>query len=170
MLECSSCRKPKAPFECQLCEAALCKNCVQQVSSETFQFLAEIPEALSHSSYCGPCYDETVAPKLEEYQEVLERAKEVFIFFKTQRKEIPLIKRSKEIKRVLSCTDRDETILRLAFFSAEAGYNALVECEVNAEKVRNGAYQKSNWSGSGVPAMVDAEKIERQDMQNQIYR
>jgi hypothetical protein len=129
-----------------------------------------VPEALSHLCYCGACYDSEVLPIEREYQETIERANEVFVFFKTQRKEIPLIRRSKLQYRIDSCKDRDETIFRLAFFAARDGFNAIIETDVSSKKVRNAGYQTSVWSGSAIPASVDSEKMDLQDRVNQIYR
>ena len=92
------------------------------------------------------------------------------MFFKTQRKEVPLIRRAKEAFRIEECLDRDETILRLAFLAAREGYNAVIEVEVLAEKIRMGSYQTSKWSGTGVAAQIDGAKVDQQDLQNQMYR
>ncbi len=129
-----------------------------------------VPEVLNHRAYCGACYDTQVLPLEEEYRDTLEQAKDVFVFFKTQRKEIPLTKRSKLHYRIEACKDRDETIFRLAFFAARDGFNAIIETDVSSKKVRNEGYQTSVWSGSAVPASVDAEKMDAQDRVNQIYR
>jgi hypothetical protein len=129
-----------------------------------------VPEVLGHPVYCGACHDSEVLPLEEEYRETLERAKDVFVFFKTQRKEIPLTKRSKLQYRIEACKDRDETIFRLAFFAARDGFNAIIETEVSSRKVRNEGYQTSIWSGTAVPASVDAGKMDAQDRVNQIYR
>ena len=168
--ECITCRKPKATHTCDVCDEAICKKCLNILDLATFTFLKVLPPELKHTNYCGGCYDTLVAPALDSYNEIMERAEGAFVFFKTQRKEIPLIKKSKEVYRVLDCPDRDETILRLAFFATQAGFNAVIEVEASAEKVRNGAYQTSKWSGSGVGATVDSDKIDRQDLLNQIYR
>jgi hypothetical protein len=168
--ECISCRKLKAQLECEACEEAVCKNCSQILAKETFAFLEEVPEALSKALYCNSCFDHVVAPELEQYQETLDRAKQVFVFFTTQRKEIPLIKRSKIVVSVKDLPDRDEAILRLGFQAAKQDYNAITEVTVLATKIRNGGYQTSSWSGSGIPANVDAEKMDRQDRLNEIYR
>ena len=168
---CVSCRKPKANLQCEICEDAICKKCVQRLEPDTFSFLEQVPLALTHSLYCGACYDEHVAAEFDAYQETMEAAKKVFVFFKTQRKDIPLIKRSKETFQVVNCADRDETILRLAFFSVRSGYNGLLEVEVNSSKVHpGGSYQTSRWSGVGTAAMIDASKIERLDLLDQMYR
>jgi hypothetical protein len=92
----------------------------------------------------------------------MERAREVYVFFKTQKRAPLMLKKAKETVRVESCEDRDETILRLAFFAAEQGHNAVVGAEVTAEKIRNAGYQKSKWSGEGLPATIDREKFERE--------
>ena len=130
----------------------------------------EIPEALAHTFYCGRCHDDVLQPAFDEYNEVMERAKTCFVFFKTQRKEVPLIKKEREMLRVAECIDRDETILRLAFFAAQKDYNAVIDCLVESEKIRDGAYQTSKWYGTGTPALVDGAKIDAQDIRNAMYR
>ncbi|MBS1958253.1 MAG: hypothetical protein JST80_02155 [Bdellovibrionales bacterium] len=167
--ECINCRKPKVTRTCEACDEPVCKNCLQVLDVATFAFLKNIPDELKFTNYCSGCYDVTVAPKLDEYGEILDRAKQAFVFFKTQRKEIPLIRKSREIYRVPECHDRDETILRLAFLAAQDGYNAVIDTEALSVKVRHHAYQTSKWSGSGVGAMVDGSKIERQDLLEQVY-
>lgn len=158
---CISCRRPKATLHCEICQEPLCKSCDQFLKAGTFSFLKTTPENLTRTHYCPSCYSAEIEPALEEYNEVLERAKSVYIFFKTQKKAPPVLKKSKEAVRVDACDDRDETILRLAFFAAQEGYNAVVETEVLSEKVRNGAYQTTRWKGVGIPALVDAERVER---------
>jgi len=169
-IECISCGKPKAVLNCDVCEDALCKKCDQILPADAFSFLDVIPENLKHLHYCGSCYDSIVAPQMESYQETMERAKNAFVFFTTQKKETPLIKKSREVLKVTNCPDRDETILRLAFLAAQNDYNAITEVEVESAKVRNGAYQTSVWSGRGVAAEIDGKKVELQDKQNAVYR
>lgn len=166
---CLICKKPKATTTCEICEEPLCKSCVQFLEPDTFTFLSELPDELSHDRYCEHCYASTVIPALDSYEEVMERAKQVFVYFTTQRAGIPLTGRSKAKVKVESCPDRDETILRLAFFAAEQKFNALIEVEVIAEKVRNAGYQKSKWRGVGEPANVDAAKVTRNDRQERLY-
>lgn len=169
---CVSCRSSKAPCLCQNCNAFLCKKCVQTLDSDAFSFLKELPVELSYRSYCGQCFDEFVQPKLNEVEEALDRAKQVLVYFTTQRKSIPLIKRSKEALRVDDCADRDETILRLGFFAAQQKFNAIVDVDVVAEKFREGkgSYQTVRWRGVGYGAQVDARRQDQQDQQDQVYR
>jgi hypothetical protein len=168
--ECISCRKPKANFECEICEESVCKNCSHVLDKGTFSFMDEVPELLTRTLYCNTCYDHHVAPELDVYQEIMERAKKVFVFFTTQRKEIPLIRRSKTTVSVEDREDRDDTILRLGFLAAKENYNAITEVTVVSQKIRHGGYQTSVWKGSGIPAQIDEEKMDRQDRLNQIYR
>jgi hypothetical protein len=111
-----------------------------------------------------------VAPELSLYEETLEQAKRVFVFFKTQRKSIPLIKKEKNPEWIEESPDRDETILKLAYISASRGFNAIMDVETTSKKVRNEAYQTSVWSGSGIPAQVDAARVHDQDLAEEIYR
>src|SRR5690349_13250801 len=115
---CSSCRRSKTVSPCEVCHQSVCQDCRQFLDASTFSFLEKIPEDLSHSHYCQACYDLKVEPALTQYQEVMDRAKKVFVFFKTQRRPAPVSRRSKEKIQVNACDDRDETILRLAFFAA----------------------------------------------------
>lgn len=158
---CVACRRPKASLNCGSCQESVCKNCAQFLDESTFSFLKEIPKELSHTYYCPMCHDSTVAPALDAYREVMDRAQQAYVFFITQRKPIPLLKKSKEKVSVKACEDRDETILRLAFFAAQEGYNAVTQVVVESEKIRNAGYEKSVWRGEGIPALVDAEKLER---------
>src|SRR4051812_32919678 len=117
MSECVSCRRPGAQFECGVCSGAICKKCDQFLEAGTFSFLPKIPEALAHTHYCTRCHDEHVAPALESYNETMELARGVFVFFSTQKRPPhTLSKQGRQEKiRVDACEDRDETILRLAF-------------------------------------------------------
>jgi len=160
---CISCRKPasKGSKSCGLCEEPVCKDCVQFLEASTFSFLSELPPELSHTYYCSNCYGTTVEPALTTYEETMVQARDVFIFFTTQKRAPTVIKKAIAPVRVDSCDDRDETILRMAFLAAQQGHNALLNTEVEVKKVRNAGYQKSDWRGVGTPATVDASKVER---------
>jgi hypothetical protein len=159
---CVSCRRTHPNRKCGLCEAAVCKSCVQELSPESFKLLPTIPDELSHIYYCQGCYDQQIAPKLDAYTENLENAKQVFVFFTTQRAHIPLQSKSKETFRVTNIPDRDEAILRLAFLAAQQKCNAIVDVEAIGEKVRDGAYQTMKWRAHGHPALIDASKMDRE--------
>lgn len=158
---CAACRRPKANIQCEACEDWNCKSCAELLDQDAFSFLTKVPPELKHTRYCQHCWQMHVEPARDDYQQKMEEAKGVFIFFTTQKRLIPVLSKEKEQIRVDNCTDRDETILRLAFQAVEAGCNAVVEAEVVSAKVRNAGWQKTAWRGSGFAAKVDGEKIER---------
>ena len=88
---CVTCGKSKATLVCGACSASVCKYCAQILEDGAFSYLAKIPAALSHQVYCGTCYDKDVAAELQNYNETMERAKEIQVFFKAQSKETRLI-------------------------------------------------------------------------------
>ena len=128
----------------------------------TFSFLEAVPEELQHHHYCQTCHAQTVEPELEKYQAMLALAREVFFFFSTRKKTFLIDKKAREEIFVKDCVDRNETILRLGFKAAQLGFNAVVDAEVEWDKVRDHAFQKTLWKGRGTPAQVDAEKLHSQ--------
>ena len=167
---CCACRLPRAQHECEVCYEPICRTCLQRVDEATFMFQPKLPEILTHNVYCQLCYDEHVAPRLETYNEVLTRAKEVFFITLSFRGFLPTLKKAKTEISVKDCTDRDETIMRLAFLAAEAGYNSIIYGEVTSQKVRDNAYQTSRWSGHGLPAIVDEAKLRMDEMREEVWR
>lgn len=147
-----SCEKAKAPFTCGICKESLCKQCVQFVEDGSFSFLREIPEKLTHTTYCSACYESEIAPAIHDYEEIMNRAKEVSVFLKNQGKESRLMKRIELPLTVTGCPDREEALLRLAFQAAQADFNFLVDVDLTSEKIRNGGYQTSTWRAVGIPA------------------
>lgn len=159
--ECASCRKPKANLVCGVCQEPVCKDCEQYLEPETFSFKKKVPAELSHLHYCGRCFDEHIVPAQEALEATMALAREVYIFFDTQKRKPRLLSKAKLPVTVKDVPDRDEAILRLAFLAAEDGFNAILDVNVKSEKVRNEGWQKMRWSGSGLPVGVDAIKIER---------
>lgn len=169
--ECLSCRKRPGVYTCVECENSVCKSCSESITDSNFIILEKIPSAIYGGHFCGQCFDREMAPKIQAYREAFAKAEEVFIFFKTQRNHIPLIKKSKILLNVPDGRDRDETILHLAYYAAKDDYNAVVDCDVIGKKIKSGGSNKTAiWTGSGYGAIVDAGKIERQDARERIYR
>lgn len=156
---CLSCSKKKALLECGVCHETVCKYCAQIVEDEQFSFLPEIPEKLSYTTYCIPCFDINVAADLEEYNRIMEAAKEIHVFDIGQGKETRLIKRIEDPVSVVDCPDRQEAILRLAFFAAQKNFNSLLDMNLTSRKVREGSRQRAIWSGTAIPAQVDSQKL-----------
>lgn len=152
---CSICQKPKAQFVCGLCQKAICKKCTEFVQASDFSFLNNVPKDLSYDAYCPHCFDEKVRPAKESYEDMISRAGEVFIFYKTQSKETRTIKRKEEPVRVVNCHDKDETLLRLAFLAVSANFNSLIDVVISSQKMIIDGYQTSVYMGEGVPVHID---------------
>ncbi len=159
---CCSCHKPKANYECPLCKESVCKACTQFMEDGSFSFLKKIPEELSHTLYCPRCFDEKVALPLSNYNELKEKAKEVIIFFKDESQKTRLFSRKEPMLEVTECLDREETILRLAFFAAEKKLNAIIDVDLKSEKVMNGSHRYSRWKGSAIPCHLDEKILSRE--------
>ncbi len=158
---CSNCQKSKAALSCGICESIICKYCAQFLDEETFSYLPNIPHELSHTVYCQGCYQDKVEVSLREYNQDLVSAKEILVFFKNQGKETRLIKRLEDPIFVENCSDYKDTVMRLAFLTFKANYNGIVDIVISSEKVRTGSYQTLKWKGTGVPAIIRADKLLR---------
>ena len=112
-----------------------------------------IPDELKHAAYCGPCFNSTVAPALENYEELLSKAREVCVFDKSK-KNPPVQSISKHKLSVSNCVDEDDALMRLAFLAASSGFDALVKVELSWERVDLSGYQTSRWHGIGLAARM----------------
>ncbi len=157
-MACSICLKTKAGLECGLCKNSLCKTCALFLEVDSFSFLKKIPEELTCSAYCPHCYDAQVAPRLEHYNQTMERAKDVNVFLKNQSKESRIYKSDEPPVTVEDCPDPEETLLRLAFYAAQANFNGLIGVDIYSKKVREGTYQTLSWSGTGIPTHIHNER------------
>lgn len=161
-LLCSTCRGPKATFKCGICESLVCKVCVQFIDEHAVSFLSEVPPELSHSSYCGECYAEKVEPQMLAFRDTIEKAEQVTVFFKNQGKRTRLMRRAVKPFHVKNCTDKRETIMRLAFLAAKANFNTIIDVDVNFKKVYTHSYQTSIWEGSAVPINLSVGQLKRE--------
>lgn len=158
---CGNCQKSKALLNCGCCGGVVCKNCALFLDEDNFSFMHKIPEDLSHTTYCNICFDSKVTPEVERYQQMMIRAKDVAVYLDKQGKETRLLRRTETPVRVKSCMDREETLLRLAFLAVERDFDAIIDVELNSEKVRQGGYQTLIWSGKGIPTHIDASKLNK---------
>jgi hypothetical protein len=161
---CASCGAVKASFNCGLCQKNLCKNCVQEVDSHAFSFFSKIPEELKKGNICPTCFEDKILPHKKRFDELLEKANDIYFLTKSYKGYVRV--HNKHSKRVIvaDCDDRRETIVRLAFFAAELGFNAIIDSEVESKKVRMGKYQSTRWYGSALPAKIDGEQLERSSL------
>lgn len=123
--------------------------------------MSERPKALDSSTFCEACYFEKIEPIIKTYEENLEKAKQVNLFYKDQARETRLMSRAAPEIRIENCLDRDETILRLAYRAAELQYNSLIDVDIKSVKVREANYQHSVWSVTGIPLNLDENKLKR---------
>lgn len=156
---CTTCRKPKANYECGSCHVEICKSCSHFVGIDTFSFLKKIPKELTHSIYCNQCFDQHVSAPLSDYEETLERAKEVIVFSKDETKKTAHIKRKEEPYFVEDCEDKDEAIQRLAFFAAADGFNCLLDIQISHRKIIVGSHKKTVFSAKGIPVNIDPSEV-----------
>ena len=128
---------------------------------DAFSFLKKIPEELNHTAFCLSCYNEKVQMQLAQYNQTMEKAKDIMIFTKSQAKETRFVKRDQIPYKIKECADHDEVILRMAFRAVQMNFNSVIDVDVLAEKVRTGSYQTSKFTGTGMPANVILSKLVR---------
>jgi hypothetical protein len=150
---------------CGLCQGALCKTHKVSLGATAFLLLEKIPAPLAHAHYCASCYDTQVAPALATYDEMAEKANDIYFITKNYTGYVHVQRRHTKRVLVKDCADRRETILRMAFQAAELGMNALIESEVESFNTRKdgkpGGYQSARWKGSAMPAQINGEQLER---------
>ncbi len=161
---CSRCSEPQAAFHCGLCGVAICKACREYVDPTIFSYFLKKPAELAKSDYCHGCYDAKVAPRRAEYEALLEKAEDIYFLTKNYPGYVRVLRRHTKRVVVPECADRRETILRMAFVAAELGFNAIIEADVESQKVRNGGFQSSVWKGSAMPALIDGDQLERSSL------
>lgn len=151
---CKTCRKPKANFNCGICEETVCKSCAHFLTEDSFSFLKKVPAELSHSVYCTNCFDDKVQGPLSDYESTMEQAHELIIFSKDETKKTGHLKRKEEPLKVEDCEDEQETILRLAFFAAQAGFNCLLDVNITHRKIIVGSHKKTIYTGTAIPITI----------------
>lgn len=158
--QCCVCQKPKATLVCGLCENPVCKYCAQYTDEKQFSFLPSIPEELNHTTYCGPCYDLKIEPEIVKYEATMTEARNnISVFYTTDSKETRVFKRKDKPVSVDNCIDREEVLLRLAFLAAHEKYNAIIDVDVVAKKIRSGTYQTTKYSGSAILFTVTSNRF-----------
>ena len=164
MKTCASCESPKAAYTCGLCNSSICKSCRHYVDTHTFSFYVPVPDALLKADYCPTCFEREIVPEQARYDELMEKAKDVYYLSKAYPGYVRVLRRHTKRVVIAECDDRRETILRMAFQAAQMGFNAIIEAEVDSAKVRNHGHQSSVWSGSALPATIDGDQLERSSL------
>lgn len=158
-LLCKTCKKPKAPYQCGLCEDHICKNCAQFLGEEAFDFLAKVPAELKHQCYCYNCFDDKVSGPLNEYNGMMEQAKEIIIYGKDQTRLTRFLKRKEDPYKVDDCVDREQAVMKMAFMAVQNKFNCLIDVDLVKKLATVGTYKKAVWSGTAVPITIDPNAI-----------
>jgi hypothetical protein len=156
---CKTCKKPKANFNCGICYESVCKSCGHFVGEDQFSFLRNVPLELKHPVYCNNCFDEKVSDTLTIYETTMEKAREVIIFSKDETKKTGHLKRKEDPYKVEDCEDEDETVMRLAFFAAQDGFNCLLDVNITHRKIIVGSHKKTIFSGTATPINIDPSEV-----------
>lgn len=156
---CKTCRKPKATFECGLCHECSCKSCTEFTDENTFSFLTKVSDELKHTNYCIACFNEKVRDPLNEYNDTMEKAKEIIIYSKEQSKLTRFLKRKEDPLKVENCEDEQEALLRMSFFAVQAKFNCLIDVILTTKKIVIGSHKKTMYSATGVPINIDPNEI-----------
>lgn len=159
-IPCNSCRSTQVEvnYQCGICREALCKKC-SIFPREDFTYYKNIPEELSHASYCSVCFDHKVAAPTEEYLELIEKAKDIIIFSKNESKQTRLFSRKELPYTVENCLDEDDALKRMSFFAVEDNFNCLIDITFARKKIIVGSHKKFIWSGRAIPVNVDAKRL-----------
>lgn len=153
---CTICNNPKANVSCRECDSAVCKSCIEFVGDDVFEFDEYTEENSPVGHYCSTCYTTEIVPRLEVYNEIVERAKEVSVFSTEKGKESRLIKRTDVHLKIDECADKEDLIMKLAYMAAKAGYNSIVDMDLVYTKVRDGSFKLANWSGTATAANLNS--------------
>ncbi|MEO5668817.1 MAG: hypothetical protein ABIR96_12215, partial [Bdellovibrionota bacterium] len=159
---CAVCNGPKATKTCRLCEAMVCKKCIETLGTDAFVLLPKIPIELSHSMYCARCYDTHVAAPFAAYEEIAAKAEGVYFVTRDYNGYVHVIERHTTRVSVEICEDRRITILKMAYLAAQLGFNAIIDAKVQSFSYNlEGGYQSARWKGSSLPAKIDGAQLER---------
>jgi hypothetical protein len=155
---CKTCHKPKANYNCGLCEEPICKTCAEFLK-ETFSFQKVVPSELTHNVYCIQCFDDKVRGPLDAYNEIMEQAKEIIIYSKEQTKLTRGIKRIEEIIQVENCEDEEEALMKMSFIAVQRNCNCIIDVQFKTHKIIIGSHKKTMVAATSVPTTIDPNAI-----------
>ena len=119
----------------------------------------KVPDSLKHNNYCIPCFDDNVATPLTEYNDTMEKAKDIILYSKEQTKLTRLIKTKAEPYKVENCEEEDEAVMRMSFWAVEDGHNCLIHLQFNTKKIIVGSHKKTMFGATAIPCTIDPNSI-----------
>ncbi|OFZ11205.1 MAG: hypothetical protein A2Z20_10955 [Bdellovibrionales bacterium RBG_16_40_8] len=154
---CFFCSKNKTAICCDACKLASCKHCSYFIDKDNFEFMSMLPKKLINKTFCPDCYSKGINKEIDEFHDILRRAKAVNVYSKKQGTETRFFRRIEKPVKVENYDDRNEALLHLTFLAAQKGFDTVVDLDLKSKKVNlDGNYKKLVWSGTAVPIKVNA--------------
>ncbi len=166
---CGSQHYKKMIYNCDVCFALLCKNCVVMHDEAAFEWSKEVQAMfakLNAQDFCADCSTKHAKPLLELQEQRLAEAKELPYFSKAYRGRLPIEEEHDELVTIDEAPDRQTLLLRLAVRAVELGYNAMSHVVLKSHKVRHGhdrGYQTMAWTGTCRPVNADLSRLPTED-------
>ena len=82
------------------------------------------------------------------------KAKNISVYVRGQGEETRFFKRKEKPITITDCSDKNETLLRMAFLAATENFNTLFDVSITLKKIRDEGYQTKTWSGTGIPTTI----------------
>jgi hypothetical protein len=160
-MKCEQCLKIEAVSECGICKISICKRCRETLDKNDFSLIESRPKDLDHAAYCGACFDQTVRPALDKYENLEVLAKDVYFQSNNFHGNSHILSKYSKSISIAKCDDRRQLILMLAYKAAELNYNAIVSADIRSKRVyAEGGYGHYEWSGSAIPANINGALFE----------
>ncbi len=153
----------KKNLKCISCESEVKKSLAEIIHEDTFAFLATPPVDIPVGIYCIPCYENKVRAQVDRYNDLMEKAKNVNLYYVAQSKESRFVRRKEKTIQITEAASREDAILLLAFRAVELGFNAIVDVELTSKKVRNGGWHYSVWNATAIPTNIDESYLNRKN-------
>lgn len=81
-------------LQCQICACALAKSDAQFIDEESFALMAAPPAQVPAGAYCNTCFEERARPELDAYEALVEKARNVNLFYLSQSRESRFVRRT----------------------------------------------------------------------------
>lgn len=156
LVECSVCISSKTALTCDLCMQGSCKKCSIFIDKSEYEFLPLFDEDLDGETFCPNCYDESISSRLENYNRILDSAKDVNAYVGNSDLRARAIRRIEKPVKIDACVSKEEALLKLGFLVAQKGFTTMVDVVLVSKKVGGiTRYKKLMWNGTATP--VDPE-------------
>jgi uncharacterized protein YbjQ (UPF0145 family) len=137
----------------------MCKSCTQFLVENFSAMRKPVPEFLRQPAYCMNCFDDQVAAPLADYNEKMEKAKDIIIYSKEQTKLTRLIKTKAEPYKVEDCEEEQDALMRMSYWAVEDGHNCLIHLQYQTRKIVVGSHKKTMFSATAIPCTIDPNSI-----------